>query len=358
MRFSRRFVRVKLQVCCIQISITTFSSENLRFDKTGTAKQSSPRKGTMGDNSTEIINSQQDTSFFYKLFLMRTVIYIILICIAIYGLASNTINILVFLKMKLKDNVNLTFLFLSISDLMFLLTNCLLLVLKVVDFYHPELKTPPNDHLILVLLRMVSGVFQGYSALVSVFMAVVRCLCVARPLKFKSMFTKSRTLTTLGVLLLAAIVQMYADMATIKVGWAVDPRTNSTYLAARYGANFPRFAKLHDIINKNILIWLVYIIVVTCTIILAYKLQVASKFRRSAASQAKPVGKTSGPSKSFDSSSHPESAERNEKSAEKMSTKERQVVKSVILICIIYILSILPLQVQSLVRVLFPVLYN
>ncbi|GFS26184.1 hypothetical protein ElyMa_007046200 [Elysia marginata] len=87
-------------------------------------------------------------------------------------------------------------------DLMFVLMHFPSLMLKIVNFDHLELKTPPNDRVVLMLFRMVSGVFQGYSSFVS----VVRCLCVARPLKFKSMFTKSRTLTTLGVLLLAAVV--------------------------------------------------------------------------------------------------------------------------------------------------------
>ncbi|GFR75279.1 hypothetical protein ElyMa_003915000 [Elysia marginata] len=135
------------------------------------------------------------------------------------------------------------------------------------------------------------------------------------------MFTKSRTLTILGALFLGAIALLYAEMATIKLRWAVDPRTNSSYLAARYADNFPSFVKIHDILNKNIIAWAVYIAVVACTIILAYKLQAASKFRRSLASQAKLVGQISGTSQSFDSSSHPESTERNEKLSEKMNNR-------------------------------------
>ncbi|GFR71143.1 chemosensory receptor C [Elysia marginata] len=313
-------------------------------------------------NWTETTNPQTSWHFVYIYFLIRKLCYPISFSVAVFGVIFNLICILVFVKMKLKDNVNITLFFLAVSDLMYLLAHCPHIMSPVLTPVlakrFPKLRLAPGDHVLLFGTVWLSAVFNGFSALVSVFLAVVRCMCVAKPLKFKSMFTKQRTLSILGVLFVAAVAQTYAQVAVIKLIRAVNPRTNSTYLAIRLRDNVHSLMMAHDIFNKAVLIWLMYIIFIVCTCVLASKLRAASKFRRSLAAARGPgkdqaADQIPGSLKSSHPSGQTESSERSEKLSRAMSTKELQVVKSVILICVLYVVSLLPLLVLSVIRLFY-----
>ena len=105
-------------------------------------------------------------------------------------------------------------------------------------------------------------------------------------------------------------------------------------------------------------------------VVLASKLQSASKFRRSLAAQTSSnrqpeKGTTDGqteknlkcPDSSFDPHNST-STSHSKKDSDKMSTKDLQVIQSVTLICVIFILSQLPFQVISTVRLFVPEFSN
>ncbi|GFR70693.1 chemosensory receptor C [Elysia marginata] len=133
-------------------------------------------------------------------------------------------------------------------------------------------------------------------------------------------------------------------------------RTNSTYRSIKSTDNIRDIYHVNDILNRNIIPWAAYIIVVTCVVILASKLQAAARFRRSLAASTNGGSEKNktGLSNSSDPSSLSEYSRHNEKSSSKMSTKDLQVVQSVTLICVIFILSQLPYQMISFVRLLIP----
>ena len=204
-------------------------------------------------------------------------------------------------------------------------------------------------------------IFYDYSSFISVFLATVRCACVARPLRFKSMFTRSRTVTVLCLLFVLAFVLRVPALTVFRLSWALNPQTNSTFRSVVFADNFRAIYQANDILNRNIISWLAYITITTCVVILASKLQTASRFRRSLSSQVasnvqpkkgKSAGQMSGalgiPLKDSKSAGH------NLKDSDKMSTRELQVIQSVTLICVIFILSQLPFQVISTVRLFVP----
>ncbi|GFS08227.1 chemosensory receptor C [Elysia marginata] len=131
-------------------------------------------------------------------------------------------------------------------------------------------------------------VFYDYSSFVSMFLAAVRCACVAKPLKLKSVFTKSRTVVILCVVFLVAVTLRIPVMTVSSLSWAVDPNTYETFRALKFSDNFRKIYKVNDILSRNIIAWLTYITVVTCIAILASKLQAASRFWRSLASNGRP----------------------------------------------------------------------
>ena len=305
---------------------------------------------------------------------LRTFIYHIWICIIIFGLSSNTINIIVFLKIGLKDNVTITLLFLSVSDLINLCLNSPTVVGRFMEVNRPDHLWPFSFFIIILGPFWYAYVFYDYSSFISVFLAVVRCACVARPLQFKSMFTKARTITILCVLFIVALTLRIPVLTVFSLTWAINPRTNATYRSIRFANNVGQIYKANDIINRNLISWLTYTTVTTCVIILANKLRVASRFRRSLALQSanrqsqaekgrtsgqksEPHIESSGPS-SYKPDTQRAKSGQGETLTEKMSAKDLQVIQSVTLICVIFILSQLPFQIVSTVRLIDPEFTN
>ena len=193
-------------------------------------------------------------------------------------------------------------------------------------------------------------IFYDYSSFISVFLVLVRCGCVSRPLRFKSMFTISRTVTILGVLFLVAVTLRAPVLTVFRLSWEVNPVTNSTFRSIQFVDNFNEIYKANDIINRNIVSWVAYIIAITCVIVLVSKLQAASRFRHSLHNAAR------GSSENDESTVQNEKTEvsKMQKSSNKMSSKDMKVAQSVTLICVIFILSQMPFQIISLTRLIDP----
>ncbi|KAK3748273.1 hypothetical protein RRG08_039525 [Elysia crispata] len=110
-----------------------------------------------------------------------------------FGIASNILNIVVYTKTGVRDNITVSFLALSISDRLYLV------------LLSPHLTVDALEHLVqyrmgraikwLVDYRILRYPFYWYaftfyetSILINVYISVVRCACVAIPFTVKSMF--------------------------------------------------------------------------------------------------------------------------------------------------------------------------
>ena len=116
-----------------------------------------------------------------------------------------------------------------------------------------------------------------------------------------------------------------------------DPSTNVTalYLAS---VNRASMSRINDILNRGFLIWFNYLTMITCFIVLSYKLYQSSKIR-----------------KTFTVPGFQTSEQASDKAAAlSMSTKDLQVVKSVVLVCSIFIMSQLPFVMLSANRLINP----
>ena len=307
------------------------------------------------ENFTNILTLESHI-FFKEYFLLRSFIYQFWLGILIFGLTSNTINIIVFTKIGFRDNVTVTLLFLSLSDLLNLILKCPMAVGRFVAENYPNHPWPFDRRILYIGPFWYAYTFYDYSSFISVFLALVRCACVARPLRFKSMFTTNRTVIILVLLFFVALTLRAPVLTIFRLTWAVNPLTNSTYRSLGVTENFRRIYKINDIINRNIVSLIAYIIVTTCVIILVSKLQAASKFRRSLTSMTH-VGSTvsdnaTGQMDKTKAGNKP--LGKDEKSSNNLSAKDLQVIQSVTLICVIFILSQLPFQIISTVRLLDP----
>ncbi|GFR70274.1 chemosensory receptor C [Elysia marginata] len=305
--------------------------------------------------------------FFLKEFqTLQAFIYNVWPCILLLGIISNAINVTVFVKIGFRDNVTVTLLFLSISDLIYLILSSPTVTSWFVGRHWPN-HDWPFDRSIHVAFYWYSQVFYDYSSFISVFLGLVRCACVAKPLLFKSMFTVTRTLIIIGILFAAALSLRIPVLTSFRITWAIKPNTNTTWLEFKLNSNFRQIFAVVDTVNRNTVPWVCYIITAVCVIILVAKLVAASRFRQSLASHAMASGqanreKSSGKDKSILQQdavkAENESKSQNEKASNKLSSKDVQVIQSVSLICAIFVFSQLPFQLNSTMRLVNPEIDN
>ena len=123
------------------------------------------------NSTTHIITLETGRVFNNKFLLLRNFLYHVWICIAIFSLAANTINIIVFAKIGLKDNATITLFFLSASDLLNLIINTPIIVGRYMQKNEPQ-HLWQFDFFILILGPFwYAYVFYDYSSFTSVFLA-------------------------------------------------------------------------------------------------------------------------------------------------------------------------------------------
>ena len=254
--------------------------------------------------------------------------------IILFGVISNIINIFVFLKAGAKDNVTILLLCLAVSDLVFLI-----LITPVMCHYAILAMIESNSLVFLIGFLLYWPAFTAYdlSAFISVSLGVMRCACVAMPLKFKLVFTKARTIKWVMFLVVLAVSLRIPVLTIHRISWTTVPQTNLSSPRIK-AVNSVYMSRINDILNRGIVIYVLYMTMVTCVIILTFKLYQASKIRRSYTTQQLRASDQA-PSKPV---------------AQGLNSKDVQVVKSVVLVCIIFILSQLSFLLTSTTRLIRP----
>ena len=198
------------------------------------------------------------------------------------GLVSiflNIINMIVFYKMGLSDGIAQNFFILSLCDCLCAVTsffNTMAHMARTIIRYFIGYGGLEQVIHILYQGSYFSIPFpQNYSLITTVVIAVVRCCCVAMPLKVKHLITVKRQLAAILFLSgIATLILVYV-YAPLKMFHVLNLATNTTeayFLGARW--------QTYTIFN-NILCYGSFIICITCVIILSTSLNKASRFRDS-----------------------------------------------------------------------------
>ncbi|GFN86114.1 chemosensory receptor a [Plakobranchus ocellatus] len=258
------------------------------------------------------------------------------ILVSIFGLLANIINIRTFLVMQaFGDGVTLTFLLLSVSDLC---VCCLSAVTCISAFllaqeskWHSQLISskkigyffPIDPAYTGIIGHQIFQIFSLFTILLTVYLAVARCLCVMYPLKFRSNITVRKTLL-LSVIFLVSSLGIRLPLITHGgVSLNFDPRINAT--------RYTLWVHPHREIIKDML-WVsvdapvcvgAQITLSVCVVLMAKVLRAAAKFR----------SKTSIANDSTSDQS---------KSKTKLSPKDARIVKQLVLISSIFIICNTP----------------
>ena len=285
--------------------------------------------------STENPRTGDKTLYISEYFQTLEILSYIWPVIVMFGFVANTINIVVFLKATVKDNVTILLICLSLSDLAFLALITPSLCGYIIEGRMRLSPWPFHKHLLMFSLYWPAFTAYDLSAFISVSLGVIRCACVAMPLKFKLVFTKSRTIKWVLFLVVLAVSLRLPVLTIFRITWRTDPKTNvsALYLASMNKASMSR---INDTLNRGFVIWINNFTMVTCVIVLSYKLYQASKMRQSCAVKVPQLSENS----------------TNKEAAQGMSPKDLQVVKSVVLVCTIFIMSQLPFLLLSTTRLI------
>ncbi|GFO15204.1 peptide receptor gpcr [Plakobranchus ocellatus] len=234
--------------------------------------------------------------------------------LASFGIFSNIVNVIVYIKMGFSETSSITLTALSLADLV---TELWLLLMAAGLYENFDGYAYPTSIILVTLLSTAAFAMMGYGSWITAIISAERCLCIVFPMKVKSIFTVRRISILLIVVFILQMSSTIPTYATMKVTFVQSPVTNRTSLAvtqtehARYIETISMFAAF------TIPSVICFSIVVICTIFLVIKLNQSARWRQSAASA---TSKEDG----------------------SVSSKENKVARSVVMICAIYIFCFAP----------------
>ncbi|KAK3763822.1 hypothetical protein RRG08_050186 [Elysia crispata] len=246
--------------------------------------------------------------------------------LGIMGLCTNIINIVVFYKMGLADGVTQNFFILSISDCCL---SSLSLTSSVAYILYSEvfdgLGGPEYQAQVVYGASILIGTFpQSVSLVTTVVIAVVRCCCVAIPLRVKLLMTARRQLAVILTFTSCSAVLLIYAFSPSRVIFVHNPLTNASFIL------IVDLKWYEYTVFSNLSSYIGFIIVITCVIILTISLNKASNFRDKT---------TGGPLTSVGEQT-------------KDGSREARIIKTVMFVSIVFILCYIPAMVLTMIGTL------
>ncbi|KAI8740939.1 G-protein coupled receptor frpr-1 [Biomphalaria glabrata] len=236
---------------------------------------------------------------------------------AIMGIVTNTIIIIVFCTQGFQDSVNISLTAMAIWELFKCIVGLAMRVYGPLGWISPVYRktwkniSTPTLNYVQVFANYVTYVMAAY-------VAFERCLCVALPFKVKSIFVPRLTLVMMILISIVVILSFGIIFFVYDIYWMVDPIYNQSIIVytnnafyRKYGSGVIEYFTYIGFLNPVFC----FVVIFLCTVVIFYQLHKTSKFR------SKSIYK--------------------EKEKE-MSSREKQAVKMLLVVIIVYILALLP----------------
>ncbi|BFZ09728.1 hypothetical protein BsWGS_12767 [Bradybaena similaris] len=266
------------------------------------------------------------------------------------GIVSNIINIRTFCAMGLTDGITVSFLSMSLIDLAYMIASFLLgisVALTVIEKRtHTTFSIDP--HGVNILLANVIVLVNVTNVLTTTFIAVARCMCVAKPLHFKNWFTIGKTLAFIFSCVIASVVSYAPVLANMGIVRQFDLKKNITRPTLWFSSKQDSVKIMTGIVIEMMLPFATQFIVVICVLIMTYNLRLSAKFRQSAALVSENF--TSG----LDQKQNVTLSSTSTVSTNKLVGKDVRVVQQVVLISLVYIICNTPKMMLSLAAITVP----
>lgn len=232
--------------------------------------------------------------------------------LAVGCIITNSINIVVFVKMGLNDAVNISLLGLAVGDLF----------AQIFSFWDSVCFNPmfkdSDVPVVFTEIDYLTGCwphtcFVRVTSYITAFITLERCLCITLPLKVKTIITPKRTRLVIVIIFLSVIVSSAPEYYVNQLVWKFYPEKNRTMLGIYFIEDRDKFEIVTMLLNNVVLQCLSFICVVVCTLILIVQLNRKTKWRQQAV-----------------------------KGDNSASEKDKRVIKMISFISIIFIVSNLP----------------
>ncbi|XP_012941105.1 adenosine receptor A1 [Aplysia californica] len=248
--------------------------------------------------------------------------------LSLFGVASNIINIVVFAKQGFRDSMNISLVGLAVSDLCSLLTMIWISICENPLFYRSELNFDPKD--ILYLTGATPHIlFVKIASFITAFITFERCLCIAVPLKVKTIITPGRTKTIIISIYIAMSLLMIPFYLGNRLEWVFDFTVNATVLKTTFAADREMLEAIMFLTLGVFSTTFSFVFVICCTIVLIVKLKSKTKWRQATAAKS-------------------------DRAAEGVGVKDQKVVKMVTFIAAIFIVCAVPPTLLFLYMVIDP----
>lgn len=233
--------------------------------------------------------------------------------ICMFGIGTNILNVIVFLKQGWGEVTNVSLFTLAIADL-----GCLFSTFIKSIMYNPFLNNADihfdGRSIVFFLCGMPKYYFAMSASCITAYITLERCLCISMPFKFKSMITQKRSAMVSIIIYLSCVVLYTPVYATGKFDYIWYPKKNRTLMRIVFN---DKQATIDSVVFgiTTVLTVGTFLFVVCCTIILVSNLWKQRKWRE-ATSQSTATDTT--------------------------GQKDRKLVKMIIVISTMYIVCFLP----------------
>ncbi|RUS91456.1 hypothetical protein EGW08_000780 [Elysia chlorotica] len=260
--------------------------------------------------------------------------YVIIFSIFATGIVTNILVILVYAKQGFKESVAVSMTTISVWDFLKCVSGIMNSFSGILSLFDPVAATSWLNISTVIFNYLIC--FSSYvTSVMAAYVAVERCLCVSVPLKVKWMLTPKVTLMaclTISVVVFGAFAVMFGIYDII---WVHDYTINATIaIAIKNEFYYKHDGPLFVYYNLSGILWplAAFVVILVATIIIIYKLKKGSKFR---------MGQSSISTQHKDASAQNKTDEQ-QKQRQNLLKRDRQVVKMLLVIIIIYIACLAP----------------
>ncbi|XP_059158510.1 uncharacterized protein LOC131942633 [Physella acuta] len=254
--------------------------------------------------------------------------------VALFGIITNIINLVVFAKIGFKISMNLTLFALSSSDC---LMGCCTIAYNICRIS----RIFPSDSIIDYKVpqrgfAIARFIFTDLSSIITIYLSIERCLCITFPFTFKTMFTMKQTyiiFTFIFIFLLAKNIPLFWTMCT-QLKFDEEKHLNR-YVVCETALYF-ELVKAHDIVSLVTIPFVCQIAAGFCVVILSRALRKSSSLRLAVKTSSKHT------SAKVDS----------------LSVKEKRPVKMILLLAVLYVPTSVPGFTLGWVRIMYPQIFQ
>ncbi|GFO03248.1 chemosensory receptor c [Plakobranchus ocellatus] len=218
--------------------------------------------------------------------LRRSLYYFVNMAFRAVSVITNTLNIVTFIKAGLSEGISCLFLGLSVSDLL-LCTN--VLTARTLDTAEIFFNQHPYHVLKMIafFFARLGGIWQATSTLLTVFAAIQKCACVTFPLTFRFFFTQRRTVIVIFIIYVCVIISYIPQYIVDSAGPYFSTRFNRTRISymIRYPKLYKESADYYLFAHYVCLPFIALSINILCVVVLTWNLKEAARMRKDMTSQ-------------------------------------------------------------------------